>query len=61
MNPMNPINSMPHALCVIFENAGPLPELNPNNPKYRLAIRTWQKLPVTLTKLIGPIIVKNLP
>jgi FemAB-related protein (PEP-CTERM system-associated) len=44
-----------------LKNAGPLPELNPNNPKYRLAIRTWQKLPVTLTKLIGPIIVKNLP
>jgi FemAB-related protein (PEP-CTERM system-associated) len=44
-----------------LKNAGPLPELNPNNPKYRLAIRTWQKLPVTLTKLIGPIIAKNLP
>jgi len=44
-----------------LKNAGPLPELNPNNPKYRLAIRTWQRLPVALTKLIGPIIVKNLP
>jgi FemAB-related protein (PEP-CTERM system-associated) len=44
-----------------LKKGGPLPELNPNNPKYRLAIRTWQKLPVTLTKLIGPIIVKNLP
>jgi len=38
-----------------------LPELNPNNPKYRLAIKVWQHLPVSLTRLIGPTIVKNLP
>jgi len=44
-----------------MRNGGPLPELNPHNPKYRLAIKLWQKLPVSLTKLIGPSIVKNLP
>ena len=38
-----------------------LPELNPNNPKYRLVIRLWQKMPVWLTKLVGPKIVKSLP
>lgn len=38
-----------------------LPELNPNNPKYQLAITVWKKLPVWLTTLIGPHIVKNLP
>jgi lipid II:glycine glycyltransferase (peptidoglycan interpeptide bridge formation enzyme) len=38
-----------------------LPELNPRNPKYRMAIHLWQKLPVGLTKLIGPAIVRNLP
>ena len=41
-------------------NSSP-PELNPNNPKYRLAIKVWQHLPVSLTRLIGPSIVKNLP
>ena len=40
---------------------GMLPELNPKNPKYRMAIIIWKKLPVRLTKLIGPLIVKNLP
>jgi serine/alanine adding enzyme len=40
---------------------GPLPELNPKNPKYQLAIRMWKKLPIWLTKIIGPMIVKNLP
>lgn len=38
-----------------------LPELNPQNPKYQLAIRMWQHLPVPVTKLVGPAIVKYLP
>lgn len=38
-----------------------LPELNPSNPKYQLMIKTWQCLPVWLTKLIGPPVVKFLP
>ncbi|MGE0405715.1 MAG: FemAB family XrtA/PEP-CTERM system-associated protein [Candidatus Korobacteraceae bacterium] len=40
---------------------GTLPDLNPNNPKYELMIRAWKKLPVGLTRLIGPPIVKRLP
>ena len=42
-------------------NGGELPELNPNNPKYKLLISVWQKLPVWLTKWIGPPVVKYLP
>lgn len=38
-----------------------LPELNPHNPKYELAIRTWQRLPLPVTKFLGPKIVKYLP
>ncbi|BDV43048.1 hypothetical protein GURASL_19710 [Geotalea uraniireducens] len=38
-----------------------LPELNPANPKYRLAISLWQRLPVAVTKLLGPPIVRNIP
>lgn len=38
-----------------------LPELNPKNPKYKTAIAIWKKLPVALTRIIGPAIVKNLP
>lgn len=39
----------------------PLPETNKENPRYRFAIWVWQKLPVGLTKLIGPPIVRCLP
>jgi serine/alanine adding enzyme len=42
-------------------NGGLLPELNPQNPKYKLAINIWRKLPVSLTRWIGPSIVKHLP
>ena len=44
-----------------LKNGRKLPELNPDNPKYSTAIRIWRKLPVGLTRLIGPAIVKNLP
>lgn len=40
---------------------GELPQLNPNNPKFRLLIATWRRLPVLLTRVIGPHVVKNLP
>ncbi len=38
-----------------------LPELNPDNPRYAMAIRVWKRLPLRLTTLIGPAIVRNLP
>jgi len=37
------------------------PNLNPMNPKFKLMIEAWKRLPLSLTKLIGPMIVKYLP
>jgi FemAB-related protein (PEP-CTERM system-associated) len=37
-----------------------IPEVNPLNPKYRLFIKAWQRMPLALANLIGPHIVKNL-
>lgn len=37
-----------------------VPEVNPLNPKYRLAIKLWQRLPLSLANLIGPLIARNL-
>jgi serine/alanine adding enzyme len=42
------------------EGAAP-PELNPQNPRYRLAIKVWSRLPVGVTKILGPPIAKCLP
>lgn len=37
-----------------------VPDVNPLNPKYRLFINIWRHLPLSITKLIGPHIVKNI-
>jgi FemAB-related protein (PEP-CTERM system-associated) len=37
-----------------------VPEINPLNPKYRLFIQAWKKMPLALANVIGPYIVKNL-
>lgn len=44
-----------------LKDRGELPQLNPNNPKYKLMIAVWQRLPVFITNIIGPYVVKNLP
>lgn len=31
-----------------------LPDVSPNNPRYRLAISAWRKLPLWITQLLGP-------
>jgi FemAB-related protein (PEP-CTERM system-associated) len=38
-----------------------LPELNPQNARYRLAIKAWSRLPLALTNLLGPPISRCLP
>jgi len=38
-----------------------LPSINPDNPKYFLAINIWKRLPLILTNRLGPLIVRNLP
>jgi FemAB-related protein (PEP-CTERM system-associated) len=38
-----------------------LPELNTKNPKYQQAIALWRRMPLGLTKLLGPFIVRNIP
>lgn len=42
------------------EGAG-LPDLSPKNPKFARAIAAWQRLPVGVTKLLGPPIVRHIP
>ena len=44
-----------------LRDGGNVPVLNTSNPKYELLINTWRKLPVWVTRLVGPRIVRNLP
>jgi FemAB-related protein (PEP-CTERM system-associated) len=37
------------------------PALNPDNPRYALAIKLWKRLPLVISNRLGPWIVRNLP
>jgi serine/alanine adding enzyme len=40
---------------------GKLNEMRPDNPRYQRMIRLWQRLPVRVTQVIGPPIVRGIP
>jgi FemAB-related protein (PEP-CTERM system-associated) len=40
---------------------GQPPAINPDNPKYAMAINVWKKIPLFAANLIGPMVVKYLP
>jgi FemAB-related protein (PEP-CTERM system-associated) len=35
-------------------------EINPLNPKYQFFIKTWQKLPLKLSQILGPVLARDL-
>jgi FemAB-related protein (PEP-CTERM system-associated) len=38
-----------------------LPNFSPNNPKFQVFIRIWQRLPLPLTRALGPVLLKLVP
>lgn len=42
-------------------DGGEMPQLNADNGKYGMAVSVWRKLPLWVTNMVGPQIVKNLP
>ena len=55
--------AQPHELVWEYWTAetGGLPDLSPKNPRFRGAISLWRRLPVGLTRVVGPLIVRNIP
>jgi serine/alanine adding enzyme len=41
--------------------AGEAPEHGPGSARFRLAVRAWQRMPVPIATLLGPVIVRNIP
>lgn len=37
-----------------------IPEVNPLNPKYQMFIKAWRKMPLFMTKVLGPLISRSL-
>ncbi len=44
-----------------YVRQGTISAVRPENPRYGRMIRIWQQLPVLLTRLIGPTIVRGIP
>ena len=40
---------------------GTIGDMRPDNPRYGRMIRTWRRLPLWLTRAIGPRIVRGIP
>lgn len=45
----------------VLLNGSPMPDLSPSNPKMRVAVAAWQRLPLLVTKLLGPALTRYLP
>jgi len=44
-----------------YRRAGGVEDMRPDNPRYRRFIGLWRRLPVWLTRLLGPRIVRGIP
>ena len=52
----------PHpAVWQYYLRRGSIGDMRPESPRYRLLIRVWRRLPVAVTRLIGPAIVRGIP
>lgn len=40
--------------------ASEVPNVSPANPKYRLLVKTWQRLPVSVSTLLGPLVSRHI-
>lgn len=41
-------------------NSADVPDINPLNPKYRMMVETWAKLPLPVANFIGPFLARSL-
>jgi serine/alanine adding enzyme len=53
----------PHPLYWHYwlQNGDAIPQVNPKNRKYRMAIAMWRRLPLGITRQLGPHIIKYIP
>ncbi len=46
---------------ILLVNRKEVPNFSPQNPKFQLAIKIWQQLPLAVTRALGPQLVKLFP
>lgn len=53
-----PPKELPYEYYLV--KADSMPNVNPNNPKYKLLVDTWRRLPLPVANFIGPFIARSL-
>lgn len=53
------MRELPYEVMLVKRAA--MPDFSPKNPKFDLAIRMWRKVPVPVTRILGPHLVKLFP
>jgi FemAB-related protein (PEP-CTERM system-associated) len=53
------MRELPYEVLLVKRQA--LPNFSPKNPKFDLAIRVWQKIPLPVTRVLGPRLVQLFP
>ena len=55
--------AQPLELCweYVMVNGGAMPDTSPKNPKFKLAISLWSRLPLPVANALGPAIVRSIP
>jgi hypothetical protein len=38
-----------------------LPDFTPKNPRFQFAIKAWQRLPLPVTRILGPALIRLVP
>ncbi len=52
---------IPLPWCYWLKPGESLPQMRPDNPRFRIAVETWKRLPLGVANLIGPHIVRAIP
>ena len=55
------MEEVPLAYQYHLVRARELPNVSPANPRYGALIEAWKRLPLPLTRLLGPMIVRRVP
>ena len=53
------MRDLPYEMLLVKRKT--LPNYSPNNPKYQAFIRMWQRVPLPVTRAIGPALIKLVP
>jgi FemAB-related protein (PEP-CTERM system-associated) len=53
------IRELPYEICLVERNE--MPDFTPKNPRFQLALQLWRRLPLSVTRLVGPRLIHLFP